>query len=351
MPTSYVRLAGEQVPGTESLSPTLSTKKVFVPASEVEVTRGEQFLERDDEMRGLSEPIPLVPETYTPGWRLQSRLYPDTLGIVLANAWGTSSTGETGATHYAVSTGNGVITDPDTGVIPTGAFMHKWTAPFGPSGVSPKTGDVVGAYKDQSVFLEAKGAATAEIGIETPEQGGAMITASGPALYADKVSDPSLTPAYETITRRPFMRGGLVIVTWLTGTATASDFGLSITNPVEMIRSMGSASKFPDVMEKAEGIILVTGSISKRSIDGDDLDALKNGTEFASKIRWASDTIIASSYTFKFWVEMSACQYASGSWDALGNKRRHGAQFGWRAARNASASVTLTLVNDVSSYT
>lgn len=289
-------------------------------------------------------------ETFTPTWRLQSRLYPDTLGMALASMWGTSSTGETGATHYAASTGNGIITDPDGATIPTGCTKHVWTGPLGPSGASPKTHQLIANYKDQGVSWEARGCATEQMEIETPEQGGAMITVNGPANYADTVTDPALTPSYETLTRRPFMRAGLVIVTWLSGTATASDFGITFSNPVEPVRSMGSASKYPDVMEKAEGLALVSGSIAKRQLDIDDLNALKAATEFAAKMRWASDSVIASSYTFKFWVEMSAAQYSGGTWDPLSNRRRLGANFNWRAARNASASVTLTLVNDVSSY-
>ena len=350
MPTSYARLAGEATPGNETTTPTYSTKKVFVPADEVEITRGEQFLERDDEMRGLSEPVPLVPETYAPTWRLRSRLYPDTIGIVLANAFGISATGETGATHYAATAGNGVITDPDSASIPTGATRHVWTAPFGPSGVSPKTHQLIGNYKDQSVCLEARGCATETISIETPEQGGAVLTASGPAAYADVVTDPALTAAYESIGVRPFMRSGLTVVTWLSGTATASDFGLQIQQPVDMIRSLGGASKYPDTVEKAEGLVVVSGSIDKRNIDTDDLAALKAGTEFATKTRWRSDTVIASSYTYGLWIELSSAQYSEGSNDPLGNKRRHGSRFGFRAARNASASVTITLVNSTASY-
>lgn len=350
MPTSYARLAGESTPGNETTTPTYSTKKTFVPADEVEISRNEQFLERDDEMRGLSEPIPIIAETYAPSWRLHSRLYPDTFGQVMADAFGIGATGETGGTHYAATAGNGVITDPDAVAIPVGVTRHVWTFPLGPSGASPKTHQLIAAYKDQGVFWEARGCATEEITIDTPEQGGAMLTARGPAAWADTTADPALTAAYEAVGVRPFMRSGLTVVTWLTGSAETSDFGITITQPVDMVRTLGGASKYPDAVEKGEGLVLVTGSIDKRFIDIDDINALEAATEFATKTRWKSDTVIASGYTYGLWIELSAAQYSEGSHDPLSNKRRHGSRFGFRAARNASASCTITLCNATASY-
>lgn len=350
MPTSYARLAGESVPGNETVVPTYSTKKTFISADEVEITKGEQFLERDDEMRGLSEPIPLAAETFSPAWRLHSRLYPDTIGQVFANAFGITATGETGATHYVTTVGNGVITDPDAAVIPAGVQRHVWTFPVGPSGAFPKTHQIVAAYKDQSVYWEARGCATEEISIETPEQGGAMLTARGPAAFADTTADPALTPAYESVNVRPFMRSGLTVVTWLAGSASASDFGITISQPVDMVRTLGGASKYPDSVEKGEGLVVVSGSIDKRLIDIDDINALEAATEFATKTRWKSDSVIASGYTYGLWIELSAAQYSEGSHDPLANKRRHGSRFGFRAARNAAASCTITLCNATVTY-
>lgn len=350
MPTGYAQLRHESIPGTELNTPTLSTKVLYVPLDELTVDQGAGFLERDDELRGLSEPIPVIPEIYEPKWELKSRLYPDTLGMTLACMFGLSANGETGATHYTATPGNGVITDPDAVVIPTGATRHVWVAPLGPSGASPKTHQIIAAYKDQSAYFKVKGASTEALGIETPDRGGAQLTASGPAAYMDAVADPGLTPAYETLATRPFMRGGLTIVTWLTGTATAENLTFNVANPVENVHSMGTESKYADIVEKAEGLVLITGSIAKRQLDLDDFNALRDATEFATKTRWRSDTVIASAYKYAFWVEMSAAQYVDGSLDPLSNRRRIGGSFSYRASRDASASVTLTLVNNVASY-
>jgi len=309
------------------------------------------MLERDNELRGLSEPIPVIPEAYEPTWSLSSRMYPDTLGMVFACAFGISSTGETGATHYVATTGNGVITDPDGTTIPTGATRHVWTMPLGPSGASPKTAQIIGAYKDQSTFFKLKGASINSIEITTPDRGGAQLSVSGIAAYMDQFSDPSLTPSYEATATRPFMRGGASIVTWLSGTGTPQDVSYTFANPVENSQTLSVASKYADVVEKAnEGLVTLTGSMAKRQLDVDDFNALRDATEFATKTRWRSDTVIAGTYTYALFIEMSAAQYVSGGPDALANRRRIGGSFDFRAARNASASATVSVINATASY-
>jgi hypothetical protein len=353
MATSYARIAGENVPGTEAAAAgTLSTKKVFIPASEVSIPRGFSFLNRDDEMRGSSEAVADIPEMARPTWSVNSRLYPDTLGIGIASMFGLSATGETGATHYTATAGNGIITDPDTVAIPTGATRHVWVSPFGPAGVTPKTAQLNASYKDESVFVEARGCATDTLAITTPEQGGAQLALSGIALYADRVSDPSLTASYETT--RPWLQKGLTVVTWLTGSATAADFSVSISNPVVAVGTLsansGTTGYWPDLIEKDESLVLVTGSISLRHPDPDDMDALKAGTTFATKTRWTSDTLITGSYPFQLWIQHTACQYTGEEIQPLANRRRHDASFNWKAVSAGSASTTITLVNATSSY-
>lgn len=350
MATSYARIATETTPGTETAAATLSTKKVFIPAAEVSIPRGWSFLNRDDEMRGSSEAVADIPEMARPTWSVNSRLYPDTTGILLAAMFGLSSTGESGGTHYTVTTGNGIITDPDSVAIPTGAFKHVWVSPFGPSGATPKTAQLNASYKDESIFVEARGCATTDLAITTPEQGGAQIAASGIALYADRVSDPSLTASYETT--RPWLQKGLSVVTWLSGSSTPADISVSFSNPCVAVPTLTAGGGFyPDLIEKDESLVLVTGSITVRHPDADDMDAVKNGTTFATKTRWTSDTMITGSYPFGLWIQHTACQYTSEEIQPLANRRRHDASFNWKAVSAGSASTTITLVNSTSSYT
>ena len=341
MPTGYLRGALESIPGNESNSPTLGTKKPFFPLQSFAPHLGAGVMERDDELRNQDEPLAVLPDIYDPSWEYGSRLYPDLLGWLLCLTLGMPTT----------TAGNGVITDPSMATIPVGAYRHVWAAPFGPSGVSPLTAQFDVAYRDQGVFYKAKGAACSELSIQNPEQGGSTIAASGPANYLDRQSDPALSPAYETLAIRPFTRADLTLPSWISGSGTHENFDLTIENPVENVRSMGIKSRYPDVMEKAnEGPIVVRGSIPQRQLDVDDWDALKNATGFAALANWTSDTIIASGYAYKLFVAMSNCQYVDGDAEELGNKRRHGASFDWKSTTASTGSTTITLVNATMSY-
>lgn len=340
MATGYVEQSFESIPGNETNTPTLSTKKLTAPFLEFEPQLNPSPMERDDENRNTDEPVPVLEEQHAPTWRGLCRMYPDVLGFWLKAMLGAPVT----------TAGDGIITDPDTVVIPATATRHVWTAPFGPAGASPLTQQIQVSYKDQATFFKLKGAATEAFSITSPDTGGARIEASGPAAYMERQADPAVTPSYEALTIQPFKRAGLVL-TWLAGGGTVEDFSLSIAQTIAMVRSLGIASKFPDVVEKDEGPIVVTGAIPKRQLDPDDYDALKAATGFAAKAKWESDTnIAATSYPYRFWAEFDNAQYVGGTMDALMNKRRHGASFNFKGTRNSAASVKFTLVNATASY-
>lgn len=340
MPSGYVREQFEESPGNEVAEPKLSTKKLFPPIQSFGPKLGPKPLSRDDELRNQDEPLAVVPDAFEPSWEEKSRAYPDLLGWALKHICGPPVT----------TAGDGIIKDPDEVAIPVGAHRHAFTAPFGPTGASPLTTQIEACYVDQKTFFKLKGCACAELSLETPEEGGAVLSRSGPALYMAKISDPGLSPAYEALSIRPFIRGNLTL-SWLAGSGTTQDFSLSIANPVEAARSLGIASKFPDIMEKAnEGPIVVSGSIPKRQLDPDDYDALVASTGFKALAKWVSDSIIASSYPYKLFVSMANCQYVDGDVDPLANQRRHGASFSWKSTAATTGSTTITLVNSTSKY-
>lgn len=339
MATGYVEEAYESIPGNETNAPTLSTKKLTAPLISFGLQLNPDPMDRSDENRNTDEYPPYLEDAHDPAWSDECRAYPDVLAFRLKAILGAP-----------VSTaGNGVITDPDAATIPAGATRHVWTAPGAPVGINPQTFQAQAAYKDQSVFFKAKGCATEELGIASPEKGGSRVTRSGKAAFLQRITDPAITPTYESLAVRPFTRGGLTL-TWLTGSGTTEDFDVSFAQTVAMVRSLGIASFFPDVVERDDAPLKVSGSIPKRQLDLDDYDALKGATGFSAKAKWESLSIIASSYPYRLWVEMSNCQYVGGEVDALMNKRRHGARFNFAATRNASASWTVTLVNATASY-
>jgi hypothetical protein len=342
MASGYAQFRYESTPGNEDNVPTLSTKTLYPPLIEFQPELNPAHLNRDDELRNQGdEPLMALPERYAPEWSLTSRSYPDTIAYFLKLALGEPTS----------TAGNGIITDPDGTPVPTGATRHVWTAPFGPVGVNPLTSQIQAAYVDQTTYFKLKGAGISTLGIETPESGGGRINASGMALFMDRISNPSLTPSYESLAIRPFTRGDLQIVTWLSGTATFEDFDVSIANPLDATASLGISSRFPDLLEKGDDPISFTGSVPKRVIDDTDYDALVNATGFTTKARWQSASIIASLYPYSMWIQHDNAQYLEGGPNALANTRRIGARFTYKATSDgAGASTTVTVVNATSSY-
>jgi hypothetical protein len=340
MALGYHQAQYESIPGNELNTPTLSTKVLFTPLIETKPDLNPDPMERDDENRNLDEPLPSIPEAFGPAWNLETRAYPDLIGFYLKGMLGAPTT----------TAGNGVITDPAGVVIPTNAFRHVFTSPFLPAGANPQTMQQHFAYKDQGVFFKAKGCATDSLSVDSPQKGGVRLKVSGPALYLDRESDPGLTTAYESPTIRPFERSGLTLPTWLASTSTHEDFNLAVAAPVEATPSLGIASKYPDVMEKGDGLIMTTGSVPQRQLGTVDWDAMKNNTTFAALAQWISDSLVTGAYPYKLFCQMSACQYVGGEVDPLSNKRRLGATFNWKAVNAGSASVIWTVVNGTSSY-
>jgi hypothetical protein len=341
MPTGYLRVAIETEPGNEVNTPTLSTKKVFPELQSFTPKPGVKPMERDDELRGQDEPLLVLPEVYEPTWAAAMRMYPDPMGLFLSLCVGPSEDVK----------GNGVITDLAGVVIPTGAFRHRWTAPFGPAGASPLTAQFDVAYKDQSVFRKMKGAALESLGITNPDTGGVSLALSGPANYYDTQSDPSLSAATEALTIRPFTKANLKVVGLANG-GEIDDFTLNIANPVEAHRSLSVASRWPDKMEKADsGVIVVSGTIPKQYVDKDDLEALKEATGFELLATYISDTKIgATAFPYKFAVKCLNAQYVDGEEAPLENKRRIGASYNWKSTTASTGSTTFELVNASENY-
>lgn len=338
MANGYWKAAYESIPGAEGVTPTLSTKVIYLPVISVKADPGVDHLERDDELRGSDEPLPVIPESYAPKWDATLRGYPDLLGFFLKAMLGAPTS----------TAGNGVITDPASVAIPTGATRHVWSAPFY-SGSTPQTFQSIFAYKDQATFFKQGGCMTDTLALTTPDKGGMQAKFSGPSMFMQRIADPSLSPSYETLALKPFLKSGLKL-SWLTGAATVQDFTLNATAPVQATRTLGAGSKFPDLAEKGDGLITFSGSVAERQIDPDDFDALMAATGFSALASWLSDSFITGSYPYKLFVAMSNVQYMGGDLDELSNKRRLGASFNFKATNAGSASVVVTLVNATSSY-
>lgn len=256
----------------------------------------------------------------------------------------------------------GTATDIDgTALLAANQFAHTWTAPFGPSGAIPQTANLTYAYKDQSAFFQLKGAACEQFTLDTPDQGGVQIKAEGPAAYLTSISDPSNTPAYESVSRRPFVHANLAVSYadqsgsgYTTANAgVASGFTVQARNPVNAIRTLGGASQSPDRLEKDDGPIMFSGTIAKRNLTKADWDAMRALSTFQLSAKWKSTDYITgtSGAVYGLSVTVPNAQLVAGSPDALDNKRRHGASYTWNAAYDGtSASVVVKLCNATSTY-
>jgi hypothetical protein len=340
MGLTYVRAQYETTAvGNETVDPTKSSKTLYLPVQTMKVGYGEDQMERDDEARYRNEPLPVLRDSFEPNWSLTQRAYPDTLGFLYKLGLGAPTT----------TAGDGIITDPDGDVIPTGAYRHVWTAPFGPTGINPQTAEFTLGYDD--VFFELRGAALDEFTLDNQVTGGVKLDAKGPATFLDDISDPSLTPALESIGISPF-RGGDLSVDWLSGASQLSrEFSVKFVNPIAAIRTLAYRSDFPDTIEKADDLIMFSGEINARSLDLTDIQAMVEATGFAATARWISRTNIgATAYPYGLWNVFSNVQLTSYDIDELSNKRRHGGKIGFRASRDSSASTTITVVNATTSY-
>lgn len=342
MATGYNKSQFESVVGTEVNTPTLSTKIIYTPLIGFEFDPGVNPLERDDELRGVDEPLMVLSDTFAGTWSLNTRAYADTVAYRLKHILGAPTT----------TAGNGVITDPDGVVIPTNAFRHVFPSPFGPAGDAPLTTEEILAYKDQTVFAKLKGCGCEAVSLTSPETGGAMLAANGPVTYFARIADPSLTPSYESLAVRPFFQRDLVIVTWLTGSAASTDFDVNIANSIEDVNDLSvGPTQHRRGLAKGDAPITFSGSISKRLIDTDDWDGLIASTGFAAKARWTSRSIIASAYPYKLFIEFDNAQLVGGGPEGLANKRRLGGSFNWKSTYDgAGASSTVTIINATTSY-
>lgn len=349
MPGGYLNERHESVAGNETNTPTLSTKTMYPALIEFSPDPGTSPLDRGDELRDSEEPLAEIPEFYEPKWSIQGRAYPDHTAWRLRHILGPPTT----------TAGNGVITDPDGATIPVGAHRHVWKstdASWGSlsagSPANPPTHQIIAAYDDQSVWIKLKGAACEALTLDNPQRGGTQIQANGPALYMDDaLADPALSPSLESSSVKPFTRGGLSLPTWLTGSGTHDDFTVNIAAPVDPVQSMGTGSMWADIMEKGDGLLLVTGSLALHQLDAQDIAALRASTGFAVKAKWLSQTVIASSYKHAMWMEGVNAQYISGQPAPLNNNRRRGATFDWKLTTAGSGiAATFTVVNATASY-
>lgn len=336
MATGFVQVALEQAPNAEGGANAVSSNVFYLPASQFTFDENPELLEYADELRGGFFRAPHGgASAYDPNGAFDVRCYPATLGFLLYQLCGSCVT----------TAGNGSsVTDPDSAAVPVGAYRHVFSFK---TADPPQTAQYI--YSPPAGgFYKAQGVAIDECEFKVAN-GAWQAAAKLLGLYHSTISDPSLTPSYETA--KPWLSGQLAL-SWLSGSATTREFDWKIQLGCAAERQFTTASLYPDSMVFDENLPVLGGSIPKRAFDSDDWAALIGGTTFAAEIKMTHSDNAVGSYKHKLWVEMPACQYVAGKADPVENKRRREASFDWEARYDTatSSTVTITLVNSTAAY-
>jgi len=326
-----------QVTWDDATTPSrVSTDKLYLPSRAARLSPAPGYLSRADELRGIAGSVPDLIDIYTPAGSLSERAYWKDL------TWLLSLAGFVGVR----TAGDGIITDPDAVVIPSGG-PQRWVFSK-KTGITAQTAQIIINYANELARFQGNGYGVSSLGLNAAGE----LTAELLGCYLQRLAvDTTTVPTLVASAIPPLRRGDLTL-TWLTGGGTPADFSFAIENPLEGAPGwlLDPASFFPSSLEFAgDQQVRVTGSVPKRVLDADDFDALLNASTFSAKARWKSTkSIAATSYKYSLWVEMPACQYVGGDADEITNRRRRGASFDWYAAWDESAGydVRFTLVND-----
>lgn len=312
----------------------VSTVPLYLPATAAVMNPGPSQLDRSDEIRGtLSAPIRLS-ETFEPSGRIATRAYVNHM------AWLLHVCGFVGTP----TAGNGVITDPDGSTIPVGVTRWVFTKR---GGATAKSMQMQILRPFESVFEKGQGFGASGMTLNAAGE----LTMDLLGLVWSTIADPNVTPTYDSASIPPVRRGDLTL-TWLANGATATDFSISIANPIARYYDLSLGSKFPGRLEHTGEPVLATGSITKNALDTDDIAALMAGTPttFAAKARWDTGRqIAATGYNYKLWIEMPSCQLTGLDPDELSNRRRFSGRYDFIASYDEAtgSDVKITLTSSV----
>jgi len=335
----YVQWAVETTPNGELNPSTVSSTVFYHPLTQRAWQIPLLTDDRTDELRGVTDNVQKDVVGYdTQPITANVRLYPNLFGLFMA------------ATHGAgtFTAGNGVITDPGGVVMP--ASTNRWVWAAGTNNGPVRSLQAQITYPDQSVFIIQKGCIFEQLAMSYNGEV-ALLSATGHSLYTAQQADPALTPAYDALTVKPFLRSMMgQPATWLASTGTHSGFTFTLTNPVNYDRTL-SGSMWPDVVDRTGVDLNLTATVDIRNLTTADIAGLRAGTGFTVKQSWVHTQFITGSYPYKLFIEGNA-MYSDLNPEPLAHKIRHGGSFTVDFGRSSGGtpSYTITLCNGISSY-
>lgn len=341
MAGSWIQIALEETPNGEHGTADVSSNVFYLRADSIDVKDGFEALEESGKTVGVIGKGPhLGAASYAPTVEIKGlNVRPSDLGLVLG-LWGGVITTTAGAASG--------VTDPESAAVPVGANKHVITL----AADTPKTAQII--VKDAAgLYWKVRGAAISKIACSFKSGGAFSPDISLTALHAVRISDPSLTPSFDTATA---FRGGDFVLTWLSGSADTKEFTVDLENGLETSQSHTAVSDFPDLImfkNDVDGCPSIGGDITKRTLDTTDLDALTAGTQFAGTIKLTHrENIGATGRTSAVWIAMPGCQHVSADLDEIKNVRRREGKFAWEARVDYTTAslATITVVNGTAAY-
>lgn len=403
-PAGTLQIATEESPvnefsNTAAAPYRISTNVAYLPIQSARISPAPTHIDRSDEQRGIDGSVPRILDMFEPEGNITVRAYANILPYLLecAGFTGTRTAGSAtlASGDYAIAAAGGSALDNPTinvdstagfpasgtlvkngagpaityaslgangtsftgvgshaaisagdtlnGVIP--ANVNKWTF-VKRGGLTAKTMQLIACYVEANTFLKGNGFGVSQFSLNSE----GAVSADLMGLVLKRISDPNLTPSYDTQAIPPFRKVDMALQ-WLTGSGETDDFSMQITNGLQRRRSFATnRSYYADKLFHDDARVTVTGSIPKYGLDPEDMDALLAASYFRAQARWKSDVNVgATAYPYSMWIDMPACQIVGGGPDELGNKRRYGGSYDWFAGYDETLGYDckITLANAV----
>lgn len=337
--------------GTHYVGELQSSDVFWIPSVKLKRKINPVMENRDDEMRGLEDPVAEIPIALNPEWGLPGmRCYPNLVPLFFI-LWGGNVT---------TTAGDGAITDPDGNTIPANCYRHV---------ISFRTGIIPTSMRIRAADDYASGPYWLQTGAFLKSlklaggSGSLMMDADGEALYEKReTSRPSAcdTPALPALSLWPFSTTNLRLTALLNAGGAwpgftdieIDSFNLEFTQDAKAFPAGRVPSLFRDAVELESMYRKITGSFNTRSLDKDDWDAMVAGTTFDLTARWQSGQVIANSYPYRMWVQMPEAQITVGDEGDIENKPRIPFNLTVKATYDSSATYAgkVTIVNGISAY-
>lgn len=240
-------------------------------------------------------------------------------------------------TATTVGAANASALDPDGNRVPTGVTLWTFTKRSGPVAKSAQL-DIV--RPGEAFYERLTGAGVSQLSLNANGE----LTTDLMGLVHSSITDPGLTPSYDSQAILPVRRGDFLL-TWLSGSALVQDFSMQVANAIERGDHLGVRSYFRKRLDHTGASVRLTGNVTMRDITATEFAATMSQQTFAGKAAWKTPkTIGATAYPYSAWVTMPSVQLRSITTDPLTDTRRFGSSYDFWAAYDEAAGYDFQVV-------